>query len=140
MICDNLNIIFLQEPPWSIIHTIPSSTSCKGEKLVGAPHHPNWLTFARSPTNESDFPRVLIYINIRVSRLCFSLQNDIFNHRDVSCISFINQELSFFLINVYLDSSQIALKYLKDTETNISNVIIMTGDFCYKTRVWTDFG
>jgi len=123
------DIIFFQEPSWSIIHTIPSSTSCKGEKLVGAPHHSNWLTFARSPTNESDFPRVLTYINIRVSCLCFSLWNNIFNHRDVSCISFINQEFSFFLINVYLNSSQMALKYLKDIKTNISNIIIMTGDF-----------
>ena len=73
--------VVLQEPPWSIICTIPSSTSCKGKKLVGAPHYPNWLTFARSPTNESDFPRVLTYINIQVSHLHFSLQNDIFNHR-----------------------------------------------------------
>jgi len=60
----SFNIIFLQEPPWSIIHTIPSSTSYEGKKLVGAPHYPNWLTFARSPTNKSDFPRVLTYINI----------------------------------------------------------------------------
>ena len=51
------------------------------------------------------------------------------NNRDVSCISFINQGFYFFLINIYLDSSQIALKYLKNTETNISNVIIMIGDF-----------
>ena len=115
----SFDIIFLQEPLWSIIHSIPSSTSHKGEKLVGAPHHPNWLTLARSPTNKSDFPRVLTYINIWVSCLCFPLQNNIFNHRDVSCISFINQGLSFFLINVYSDSSQIALKYLKNTETNI---------------------
>jgi len=33
------------------------------------------------------------------------------------------------MINVYSDSSQSALKYLKDTETNIHNVIIITGDF-----------
>ena len=33
------------------------------------------------------------------------------------------------MINVYLDSSQLALKYLKDTETNIHNIIIITGDF-----------
>ena len=123
------DIIFLQEPPQSIICTIPSSTSCEEKKLVGASHYPNWLTFARSPTNELDFPRVLTYINIQVSCFHFSLQNDIFNHKDVSCISFINQEFSFFLINIYLDLSQMALKYLKSTKTNISNIIIITRDF-----------
>ena len=132
----SFDIIFLQEPPWSIIRTIPSSTSCIGEKLVGAPHYPNWLTFTRSLTNKSDFPRVLAYINIQVSCLCFSLQNNIFNHRDVLYISFINQGLYFFLINVYSDSSQMALKYLKNTETNISNVIIMTGDFNIRDSLW----
>jgi len=33
------------------------------------------------------------------------------------------------MINVYSDSNQLALKYFKDTEANIRNVLIMTGDF-----------
>ena len=64
------------------------------------------------------------------------MQNDIFNYRDVSCISFFNQRSIFFLINVYSDLSQPALKYLKDTETNINNVIIMTGDFDIRDGLW----
>jgi len=35
------NIILIQEPLWSIIHSIPSLTSSKGDNLVGAPYHPN---------------------------------------------------------------------------------------------------
>ena len=101
----SFNIVFIQEPPWSTICTILSSTSSEEEELVGIPHHPNWLTFARTLTNQSDSPRVLIYINICISCLCFSLWNDIFNHRDVSCISFFNQKSILFLINIYLDSS-----------------------------------
>jgi len=63
------------------------------------------------------------------------LQNDIFNHRDVLC-AFFNQGSTFYLINIYSDSSQLALKYLKDTETNIYNVIIMTGDFNIRDNLW----
>ena len=33
------------------------------------------------------------------------------------------------MLNIYSDSSQSALKYLKDTESSIHNVIIMTSDF-----------
>jgi len=40
------------------------------------------------------------------------------------------------MINVYSDSSQSALKYLKDTETNIHNVIIITGDFNIRDSLW----
>ena len=132
----SFNIVFIQEPPWSAICTIPSSTSCGGEELVGVPHHPNWITFTRPSVNQSYFPRVLTYINICISYFCCSLWNDMFNHRNVSHISFFNQEFIFFLINIYLNSSQLALKYLKDTETNINNIIIMTGDFQIKDSLW----
>jgi len=33
------------------------------------------------------------------------------------------------MINVYSDANQIALKYLKNTEVNIYNVLVMTSDF-----------
>jgi len=33
------------------------------------------------------------------------------------------------MINVYLDNNHSALKYLKNTEANICNILIMTGDF-----------
>jgi len=78
----------------------------------------------------------MTYINIYVLRLWFSLQNDVLNHRDISCISFSNQGSIYFMINVYSDSSQLTLKYIKDTESNIHNVIIMTGDFNIRDSIW----
>ena len=39
-------------------------------------------------------------------------------------------------MNVYSDSSHSALKYLKDTEVNIDNVLIMTGDFNIRDSLW----
>jgi len=32
-------------------------------------------------------------------------------------------------MKIYLDSSQSALKYLKNTEANINNFLVMTDDF-----------
>ena len=39
-------------------------------------------------------------------------------------------------MNVYSDSSHLALKYLKDTEVNINNLLIMTGDFNIRDSLW----
>jgi len=39
-------------------------------------------------------------------------------------------------MNVYSDSSHTALKYLKDTEVNIENVLLMTGDFNIRDSLW----
>ena len=56
--------------------------------------------------------------------------------RDISCISFLNHGLVHFLINVYSDSLQIALKYLKDMEVNIGNILIITEDFNIRDSIW----
>ena len=82
----------------------------------------------RAPSNLSDYPRVIVYINIHFSPIHFSLQNDILNHRNILCI--------LFLINIYFNSSQLALKYLKNTEVNISNILIMNGDFNIRDSIW----
>ena len=39
-------------------------------------------------------------------------------------------------MNVYSDSSHSALKYLKNTEINIHNLLIMTGDFNIRDSLW----
>ena len=130
------NIIFIQELLWSIIHSISSPNNCDVKSLVGIPHHPNWHTFTRNLTNQSDSSRVITYINIHILHFHFSLQNDILNHRDISCILFLNQGSIYLMLNVYSNSSQLVLKYLKDTESSIHNVIIMTDDFNIRDSRW----
>ena len=132
----DFNIIFIQELSWLFICFLPSSKNAEGKELVGVPNYPNWTTFSRSSSQDNNFPRVITYINVQLLSLCFSLRNDIFNHRDISCVLFFNNGFVYFLINVYSDSSQVALKYLKDTEINISNILIMTNDFNIRDSSW----
>ena len=49
---------------------------------------------------------------------------------------FFNHGSIYLLINIYSDSSQLALKYFKDTEVNINNVLIMTRDFDIRDCLW----
>jgi len=123
------NIIFIQEPLWSTICSIPSSRNCEGESLVGVINHLNWLTFSRSLETESDYPRIVMYINIRLISLHFALCKDVINHRDILLILFFNNSDVLWLMNVYSDSLYSALKYFKDTEVDIRNLLIMIGDF-----------
>ena len=123
------DIIFIQELFWSFIYSILSSKNSESEELVGVPNHSNWTTFFRNLSQGNSFSKVITYINIQLFPFCFSLWKDIFNHRDISCVSFFNCGSVYFLINIYSNSSQTALKYLKDTKANISNILIMTRDF-----------
>jgi len=62
----NFDIIFIQEPSWSTICSIPSPKNGEGESLASMVNHPNWLTFVRTSELENDFSRVVIYVNIRL--------------------------------------------------------------------------
>jgi len=99
-------------------------------------HHLNWISFTRIPLVNNNFPRVITYVNTRLSSLCFLLHKDIFNHRDISLISFLNNNVCYYILNVYSDSLHLALKYLKDTEVNINNIILMTSDFNIRDSLW----
>ena len=68
--------------------------------------------------------------------LCFSLYKDIINHKDILLVLFFNNNDIFWLINIYSDSSHSALKYLKNTEANIHNLLIMTSDFNIQDSLW----
>jgi len=118
------------------LRTIPSLENSEGILLLGVPSHLNWLTFTGELYSSNDFPKVLVYINIRLASLCFSLRKDIFNHRDILLVSFFNNNSVFWILNIYSNSLHSTLKYFKNTEVNISNLLIMTGDFNIRDNIW----
>ena len=130
------DIILIQKPSWSEIHKIPSTSNCEEDALIGLIHHPNWISFIRTPSNDKDSSRVISYVNKHLSPLYFLLRKDIINHRDINLISFSNNNVYYYILNVYSDSSHSALKYLKDTKVNIDNIILMTGDFNIRDSLW----
>jgi len=115
----DFDIVFIQELSWSTICSLSSSNNCEGEPLVSVTNHLNWLTFSRPSATEYDYPKVAIYINIRLATLHFTLHKDIIDHRDILLISFFNNNDIFWLMKIYSDLSYSALKYLKDTEVYI---------------------
>jgi len=43
------------------------------------------------------------------------------------------------MLNVHSDDHQITLKYFKDTEVNLQNILIMTDDFNIRDSIWDPF-
>jgi len=135
----SFNIVFIQELSWTTIWAIPSLKNREDDKLVGVLNHSNWLMFTNNSSSTNDYSRVITYVNIRLSSFCFSLCKDIYNHRDISLISFFNKNIIFFLINIYSDLLQLALKYLKNTEVDIHNVLIITSNFDIRDNLLGSF-
>ena len=132
----HFDIILIQEPLWSIIHKVPSTSNSEGEDFVGTVYHPNWTLSTINPSNKVPSPRVTAYINNHLTYLCFSLQTDIINYTDILLLSFTSNHFQYFVLNIYSDSAHMALKYLKNIEVNIDNILIMTSDFNIRDRLW----
>jgi len=69
----SFDIIFIQEPSWSFLHTILSLKNRKGKELVGVSNYFNWIMFSRNFSQVNDFPRVTTYINVKLFSLWFPL-------------------------------------------------------------------
>ena len=103
---------------------------------MGAPNYLSWIIFARQLNNNNKHPRVLTYINIRLIQLYFSLRKNLFNHKNINLILFFNCGIICFIINIYSDEWQSTLKYLKDTEVNLNNILIVTENFNISNNDW----
>jgi len=106
----------------------------KGKIIVGTLNHHLWTIFSRHLVNSNKYPRVITYVNVQLVQLYFSFGKNIVNHKDLNIISFFNNSIIFFIINIYFDEQKSALKYLKDIEVNLNNVLIFTGDFNIRDR------
>jgi len=66
----------------------------------------------------------------------FALRLDIINHRDINVLAFHNDRDTNYIINLYSDSNQTALRALWESMTNINKTIILTGDFNIRDSDW----
>ncbi|TFK20617.1 hypothetical protein FA15DRAFT_569263, partial [Coprinopsis marcescibilis] len=44
---EDFNIIFIQEPPWRTVRHAPSTMTRRGDAVIRAPHHPDWISMVR---------------------------------------------------------------------------------------------
>jgi len=133
---DHYDIFFVQELPWNFICYAPSTVSLEGDKVVGAPIHPDWTQVVRVPKDSEDVPRVMAFIHSRLSRLRFSLRRDVVDHCDILLLSFFNREECHFLMNVYSDDHHSAVKFMLNQMSDIPNLLYMGGDFNIRDVEW----
>jgi len=131
---NKFDIILIQEISWFIIQQIPSTISEERKNIIEASYYLFWMLSTRNLNIENDYPRVITYVNIKLTKLCFSLCKNISSYWDINLIFFSSYSTVCFLLNIYSDHQQNTLKYLKDTEVNLNNVIIiLTSETATKT-------
>ena len=79
-----------------------------------------------------------LFTSMHVSLLCifYSEKTLLITGISSSFLSFFNNNVCYYIMNIYSNSSHSTLKYLKDTEVNIDNILIMTGDFNIRDSLW----
>jgi len=77
---NSTDIVFIQEPPRSLIRRVPSHTNPAGDPTFGTPNYPEWTLFICPDLSQDNYPCVATYVNKRLSKLRFTLHLDIVNH------------------------------------------------------------
>ena len=90
----------------------------------------------RELITDNNHLRVITFINTKLVKLYFSLKIYIFNHWDINFIFSFSCGIMCFILNIYLDDQQTILKYLKNTEVNLNNVLIITVNFNIRDSNW----
>lgn len=132
---DSFDVLVIQEPPWKEICKTISSATPKGEAVVGAPKHPEWVSMVRGP-GSGPKPRIMMYVHTRLAKLRPSLRRDLINHRDISVVSFFGRAGCVNIMNVYSDGRNTAIYLLKEKMDDLPPLAYVGGDFNCHLEVW----
>ena len=84
-------------------------------------------------TNIWESSHILIF---DFSNYAFHSERTLWTIETLTLFCFFNNGSICFIINIYSDHQQNTLKYLKDIKINISNILIMIGDFNIRNNNW----
>lgn len=127
------DIICVQEPCWTYVKHIASSTSKDGDPTFHTVHHKNFITLGASEKS-----RVVTYVHRerwesaspRVRLACL-------NHRDAICVTLSTAEREFSFLNIYNDPREFsALTELINRANDLPPLAFVAGDFNIRHPMW----
>jgi hypothetical protein len=132
---DSYDILFVQEPPWKMIHKTVSTTNPHGDNVVGVPKHPDWL-YVVWPMVGGDTPQVMAYVHNCLAHLRPALMYDIVDHHNILILSLHLAEDTVNLMNIYSDDRNYAICHLYEEVDSLPAFHYMRGDFNCHLEVW----
>ena len=137
---NDIDFLFIQENPSSFIRNIPSTTSDKGDPLIGPVHHRQWQCVEKTAIQSSS--QVAIYINKR-----FLTEYQIFpdfsptidpNVLPVTMRHNVIRARHFTLVNVYNPpkTHNSAVYSLLRILPLFNDIMIIEGDFNLHSGIW----
>ncbi|KAF9471349.1 hypothetical protein BDN70DRAFT_901416 [Pholiota conissans] len=132
---NHFDILFIQEPPWSLICKTVSSSNKDGGDVIGVPKHPEWITVV--PVTKPDCkPRVLAYCHNRLTHLQPSLCRDIIDHPDIIALSVFTHGQTLNFMNIYSDDQNTVIFHVAGKSGSLPSFVYIGGDFNYHSSVW----
>ncbi|KAF9442278.1 hypothetical protein P691DRAFT_681814 [Macrolepiota fuliginosa MF-IS2] len=133
---DSIDIIFLQEPPWSRIRSTPSTVSLEGDNVVGTPKHPDWVCMVCLPHPGEQHPRVMAYVHSCLSLMRPAIRPDLIDHHNVQIVSLYSKGEAFYFMNIYSDTQHTAIDLLSREVNHFPALTYMGGDFNTQSTNW----
>lgn len=127
------DIICIQEPCWTYVKQVVSTTSRDGDPYHNTAHHRAFITLGARPDS-----RVVVYINRkRLSHASPRIRLDCIDHPDVLCVTLCLDGRDLTFINAYNDSRSFeAVRAMLDRSEQLPPITFMTGDFNLRHPMW----
>ncbi|KAF9521841.1 hypothetical protein CPB83DRAFT_740682, partial [Crepidotus variabilis] len=128
----NYDVLFIQEPLWGVIRSVPSTTDKSRDDVIGSLIHPRWIHMVRPPDFHAPghCPRVMAYVLKRLEHMRPSMRRDIVDYHNMLLLSLFEKGgKSYNLLNVYSDDRRTAINYLDEHSIDFPNLCYMGGDF-----------
>ncbi|KAF8668996.1 hypothetical protein AX14_006110 [Amanita brunnescens Koide BX004] len=137
---NSVDFLFIQEAPVNFVRKVPSTTSEKGDDLIGPVIHRSWQCINKHAVHAQS--QVAIYVNV-----CFTTSYQLFPLFDpdidpnvlILCVRHNLKKSDFFhLVNVYNQpgSQHSAIESLLRIAPSLSNLAIVQGDFNLHSPLW----
>ena len=92
----------------------------------------------RKPTQQERVTRpcVMAYVSTRLVKLRPAYRRDIVDHPDIFVLSLTSNDVNYYLMNVYNDDQNSALRHLERIRDELPQFAYMGGDFNCHSREW----
>jgi hypothetical protein len=135
------DILLIQEPPWSHVRNAPSSSTLKGDPVIGPPIHPKWAAqFCQGLPADSP-PRTLTYVSRDLDSIRPSWRSDIVRSHDlVFTTLWPSNRDPVTILNAYSGSDASAILWLHDNRMQLPQLRFAGGDFNCRHITWDPRG
>ncbi|KAI0026359.1 hypothetical protein K488DRAFT_92765 [Vararia minispora EC-137] len=130
---NDTDLLFIQEPAYSVLKHTPSSTNPHGDEFFGTQSTPEWILLEVTKRREA---RVCVYLHKRWAGANLRTRHDLVDHPHILCLALTFDGRDRLFVNVYNHPQSHAALDVLSGPTYLPDCVAIAGDFNIRHNMW----